>query len=217
MLFLIVAILVALIAAGLLFFGLRLLLGRHWLLGWLRGMAGLVLIAFAAGLLLAAWDLRNYRQVQLEEPIATLAFSKRDAKRFNVVVGGQDGSEQVFDLAGDMWQLDVRLLKWADPLARLGLKPGYRLDRLSGRYLSLEDEQQLPRTVLPLQNEQPLVDAWYWLHQLDRFLPVIDAQYGSATYMPMVDGALFSVGMGSTGLVARPLNDRAKLAIEQWQ
>lgn len=217
MLFLSVAILVALIAAGLLFFGLRLLLGRHWLLGWLRGMAGIAFIAAAAALALAAWDLHSYRQAQTEQPIATLAFSKLEPKRFSVVVGTQDGAERHVELSGDMWQLDVRLLKWADALARLGLKPGYRLDRLSGRYLSLEDEQQLPRTVLALDDHQPAVDAWYWLHQLDRFLPVIDARYGSATYMPMVDGALFSVGMGSSGLVARPLNDRAKLAIEEWQ
>ena len=217
MLFLSVAILVALVAAGLLYFGLRLLLGSHWLLGWLRGTVGLVVIALAVALALAAWDLRSSRRAQTEQPIATLAFSKIEPKHFSVVVGSPDGSERHVELNGDMWQLDVRLLKWADTLARLGLKPGYRLDRLSGRYLSLEDEQQLPRSMFGLNDQQPLVDAWYWLHQLDRFLPVIDAQYGSATYMPMVDGALFSVGMGSTGLVARPLNDRAKLAIEEWQ
>jgi hypothetical protein len=217
MVFLSVAILVALVAVGLLFFGLRLLFGRHWLLGWLRGMLGIAFTALAAALALAAWDLHSYRQVQTEQPIATLAFSKLEPKRFSVVVGDQNGDERRLELSGDMWQLDVRLLKWADALARLGLKPGYRLDRLSGRYLSLEDEQQLPRTVLALTEHQPAVDAWHWLHQLDRYLPVIDAQYGSATYMPMIDGALFSVGMGSSGLVARPLNDRAKLAIEQWQ
>ena len=49
------------------------------------------------------------------------------------------------------------------------------------------------------------------------WLSIVDATYGSATFLPMADGAIFSVSMGSSGLVARPLNDRADLALKEWE
>jgi hypothetical protein len=213
----VVALAVALLALLVLVVGLRLLLGRRWLLAWLRGCAGLLLLAVAAVALLAAWDLYGYRQLLVEKPIATLAFTGDGDHHYNVVLIDEGGGEQRHSLKGDMWQLDVRLLKWHDGLARLGLKPGYRLDRLAGRYISLEDEQRLPRTVVGLDQRQSAIDSWRWLRQLDAHISLVDAEYGSATYLPMADGALYSVALGPSGLVARPLNDRAELAIEQWQ
>jgi hypothetical protein len=212
-----VAIALGVLAAGVALLALRLLFGRHWLLGWLRGMFGLVLLALAVVVALAAWDLRGYHQVLAEQPLGTLAFSQQGEQHFAVTLVGPEGNEQHFELNGDMWQLDVRMLKWTDALARLGFKPGYRLDRLSGRYVTLEDEQQRPRSVLALRSDKPTLDVWYWLHRINHQFSLLDATYGSATYMPMVDGAMFSVSMGSSGLVARPLNERAKLAVERWQ
>lgn len=217
MLYTVIAVVIAVIAAAVALAGLRLLLGRHWLLGWLRGSAGLLLVAVAATAAFAAWDLRGYRQILAEKPVATLAFTRAGDQHYKVVLVDEEGNEQRHELYGDMWQLDVRLLKWSDGLARLGLRPGYRLDRLSGRYLSLEAEQRRPRSVVALGEGEPALDAWLWLQQLQAYIPLIDAQYGSATYLPMADGALYSVGMGPSGLVARPLNDRARLSIERWQ
>ncbi|HEY3697764.1 MAG TPA: cation/multidrug efflux pump [Spongiibacteraceae bacterium] len=216
MIYLSVAIVLALIAVLVLLLALRLLIG-NWILGWLRGSLGLLLAGVAVVFGLSAWDLRNYEQVLDAKPIGTLAFNKLDDKQFNVTMVDHSGNEQRYQLSGDLWQLDVRLLKWIDTLARLGVKPGYRLDRLSGRYLSLEDEQKLPHTVVSLRDKEPLFDVWSWLRQANRYFSLIDAQYGSAAYLPMVDGALYSINIGPSGVVAYPLNERAKLAVDQWQ
>jgi hypothetical protein len=40
--------------------------------------------------------------------------------------------------------------------------------------------------------------------------------YGSATYLPMADGADYEVTVSQSGLVARPLNDAARLAVGAW-
>ena len=152
-----------------------------------------------------------------EQPLGTLSFKALGDQHFAVDLADTRGTERHFELHGDMWQLDVRVLKWANALARIGFQPGYRMDRLSGRYLSLEDEQTQPRSVIGLREEPPLVDSWLWLHKINRHFSLIDATYGSATYLPMADGAMFSVDMGATGLIARPLNDRARLAVQRWQ
>jgi hypothetical protein len=46
---------------------------------------------------------------------------------------------------------------------------------------------------------------------------VVDAQYGSATYIPMADNATYYVTMSQTGLLARPANDEARTAIQGWK
>lgn len=216
MIYLGVAIVFALIALFILLLSLRLLIG-NWILAWLRGSAGLLLLAVAIVLALAAWDIRSYQQVASERPIATLAFSKIGDKQFNLNVVDQAGTEVRYQLSGDLWRLDARVMKWFDAAARAGVKSGYRLDRLSGRYLSLSDEQTLPHTSIDLNTEQSYFDVWAQLRSVNRYFSMIEAQDASASYVPMADGALYSATIGSAGLEVQPLNERAKLAVEQWQ
>ncbi|MEE8057286.1 MAG: hypothetical protein V3T17_05555 [Pseudomonadales bacterium] len=196
----------------------RLLFKGSWFLGWLRGMTGILLLAVAVLLTLSAFDLYSYQQLTKEQTIATLNFTKTAPQRFQVsVVDSRSGNEQVHELSGDLWQLDARIIKWNKILAGIGLSTGYRLDRLSGRYYSLEKEHSEPHTVYQLGDTNSLLDIWSWLREYGQVVAIVDASYGSATYLPMQHGALFSVNLSTTGLLARPLNDPAKTAVENWQ
>lgn len=212
-----VAVIVAIIAVGAGLLGLRLLLRRRWVLGWLRGTVGLVLMAAAVVLAFSAWDLQHYRSLSEEQAVAALAFSQLAPRHFQVELKRPGAPAESFELRGDLWQLDVRLLKWHDRLLRWGWAPVYRLDRISGRYLSLEQERTAPRTVVGLQGQEPGIDVWHWLQSLAPYIPLVDARYGSAAYLPMRDGARFTVTVGATGLVARPANGPAQMAVESWQ
>jgi hypothetical protein len=216
MTYFVVALILGLIAVAILAVSLRLLIGS-WLLQWLRGSAGLALLALAVLIALAGWDLRSYQQVNVSKPIATLAFNRIDDKQFAVSMVDQAGTEQRFDITGEMWQFDVRLLRWTGAMAQLDFKPGYRPARLSGHYLSLEDEQKLQRSVIELDSDQSLFDTWAWLLRVNRQFSLLEAVSSSASYLPMADGAMYSVNIDSGGLVAHPLNERAKLAVDHWQ
>lgn len=216
MLFNVIAVLLAIVAALAALLALRLLIGR-WLLGWLRGTAGIALTVLAVTIAVGAWDLRGYRPLSAAEPIGTLSFKRLGAQHFTATLTRADGTERRYELHGDMWQIDARLLRWADALTRLGLKPGYRLDRLGGRYLSLEDEQSRPRSVIGLAESRSTFDIWAWLRRSGNTLGLLAADYGSATYLPMADGALYQIGVGGDGLVAVPLNDPARAAVENWE
>ncbi|ARN75850.1 cation/multidrug efflux pump [Oceanicoccus sagamiensis] len=195
----------------------RLLFKGRWFLGWLRGMSGLLLVVASVLLALAAFDFYSYKQLSKEETIATISFARLDEQRFQVSLVDSDGVERSYELNGDLWQLDARIIKWNRFFAGMGMQPGYRMDRLSGRYYSLEKEHSEQRTVYQLSNSKSVLDMWSWLHEYGQNMSVVDASYGSATYLPMDDGALFSVSLSSTGLVSRPLNERAKEAVEGWQ
>ena len=194
----------------------KLLIGRGWLLGWLRGMLGLVLLAASVVFGLSALDFYSYKQMDKDASIANVSFTRLASQQFKVSLVDSAGTEAIYELSGDLWQLDARVLKWSKAMRSLGLTPGYRLDRLSGRYVALEEERNAPRTVYELSNSRSVLDVWQWLRDFGSD-SLISASYGSATYLPMADGALFSVRLSQTGLAAYPLNDRAKSAVEGWE
>ena len=209
------AVVIAAVAA---YFGLRILARSHWLLGWLRGMFGLLLLVGAVLFVLVAFDIFSYRQILQEKPVATLSFEQLGEQHYRaVIVETHNPRELSFELRGDQWQLDARVVKWKGFVAAAGVKPGYRLDRLGGRYYSLEKERTAERTVHGLSSETPVVDVWGLLRKHPNLLPLADASYGSATFVPMADGAIYEVTLSHTGLLARPLNDRAQAAVNAWQ
>jgi hypothetical protein len=211
------ALLVAIIGVLVLVWAGKNLLKGGWFLGWLKGTFGLALVVVAGVIGLLAWDLFSYRELLGETSVATLSFEQLGEQHYQAVLVNAQGVESQYELRGDQWQLDARIFKWSPALARFGLKPGYRLDRLAGRYYSLESERNAERTVYELNSSQSSVDSWTWLRSVDSQVPWIDALYGSATFVPMSDGALYEVTLSHSGLLSRPLNESAKAAIQRWQ
>jgi len=204
-----------LIALILLLLGLRIMLRRGWFLTWLKGTLAVGMVLVAAGLGLAATDLYSYHSLAKQSEIATLSVEQIDQQRYRVSVFLPQGEAQDYELLGDLWQMDVRVLRWKGPFASLGLQPGYRLDRLSGRYLRLEDERDRERSLHQLSGSNTGFDVWRLLHASGK-QNWVEASYGAATYMPLRDGARFSIQLSSLGVMARPLNREAQEAVERW-
>lgn len=217
MFYTIFSVFIILLGLALVYAALRLLARRHWLMGFLRGFVGLGLLVLALMLALVSLDLFSYRQMAQEEPVATLSLKRLGEQRFEATLVHNNGQEESFELRGDQWQLDARIIKWQGFLGGLGIKPGYRLDRLSGRYYTLNDERSAERTVYSLDNQKWGPDLWAWINQNPGWFPVVDARYGSATFVPMADNALFEVRLSSSGLLARPLNEPARQALSVWE
>jgi hypothetical protein len=119
-------------------------------------------------------------------------------------------------LRGDEWQIDARVLKWYALANLVGFDSAYRLERISGRYADIERERNAPRTVFTL-NSPYGIDTWTLLRTWRRYLPWVDAFYGSAVYVPMSDGAQFQVLVSQSGLIVRPLNGVARDAVGAWK
>jgi hypothetical protein len=118
-------------------------------------------------------------------------------------------------IRGDEWQLDARVLTWTPPATILGLDPIYQLERLSGRYSTVDRERSELRTVHALAEERTL-DLWSLAHDFPKFAPGVDAYYGTATYLPLADGARFRVTLSRDALIARPVNELAREAVGNW-
>ena len=176
-----------------------------------------LLFAFVAGMaFVVIFSYLGYERLVAEERVASIAFERlrSDEYRARLMVAGQ--ADRFFDLQGDEWQIDARLVTWKPPATILGLDPIYRLDRISGRYAEIERERTAARTVHSLAAEQP-VDVWRIARARPLLLPGVDAHYGSATFVPMVDGARFDISLSRDALIARPANEIAEMAIGNWE
>ena len=196
--------------------GLRRLLRARFFAASRSAFLGLLLVAGAAFLFAFSATLHSYARLTYEEPIAQLAFVALGPQLYTAtLVRAPAGDVETFALSGDEWQLDARVLKWRGVANLLGLDARYRLERLGGRYLEIEQEREAQRTVYAL-GAAPALDLWLLARAYPRWLPFVDAVYGSATYLPMADGARYQVTISQTGLVARPTNEAAEMAVRGW-
>ncbi len=65
-------------------------------------------------------------------------------------------------------------------------------------------------------NQPQRIDLWDLVHRYPSWVAWMDALYGSATFLPMADGALYEIKVSQSGLVARPLNQAARDAVAGW-
>ena len=170
-------------------------------------------LIFVLCALLAAFGgtaLLGYRRLAAESAIATLDARELAPQRYAVTVTTPDGVQREVELSGDDWQLDARVIKWDVRAVVLGAPPLYQLDRISGRYRDVAAEREAPKSVVALTPMQAF-DLWHLKQRYPRWLPWVDADYGSAAYLPLVDGGHYSVTLAAAGgLVARPADAATK-------
>ena len=184
--------------------------GSVYLLG-----AAIVAALGVGGAMLAA-SLHTYSRFTHEQEAARVVLRALGPQRYELLLVRVGEPSRRYELRGDEWQIDARVLKWKGMGTLLGLDTLYRFERLAGRYADTGQEKTLPRTVYPLAAQAPF-DLWSLLKDHQRWLPFADALYGSAAYAPMADGAQYSVNVSTTGLLIRPLNEPAKKALGGWK
>jgi hypothetical protein len=195
--------------------GIRRIWRRRIVAGSLEGLLGLLFFAITALIVVLSTNLYTYDRLTHESKAAEISFREIGPQHFGSTLKFKN-KIQILDLRGDDWQIDARVLKWRGMATLLGFDTLYRLDRLSGRYRDVEQEKTAPRTVYSLSEEKGL-DLWLMVKKFKRWIPWVDALYGSGTYMPMVDGASYTVFVSFTGLLARPSNDIALKAASEWR
>lgn len=207
-----------LLLLGLLFFSIACtrLRRRRWLGAGGHGLFSITLLAIAMALVAVGFNLHTYQRLTHERDVAEISFRQLAPQRFQVRIHYPDRDRyQELQLSGDAWQIDARVLKWHGPALLAGLDSGYRLERISGRYENIEAERNQTRSVHAL-SDNPGVDLWSLTRRFERWLPWLDAGYGSATYLPMRDDARYRISMTQSGLIARASNTAGQQAIDTW-
>ena len=175
----------------------------------LRTVFGLLLLSLGALAGGIGVGMRGYRALTREDVAARVAVRPLGAQRFEATFRVPDRPEMTFELAGDQIYVDAHILKWTPMANVLGLHTAYELDRVAGRYDDIAQERSAERTIFPLGEERP-VDLFGLRRRFTALAPLLDAEYGSGTFVPVTQPAELELRVSTTGLLIRETNPLPK-------
>jgi hypothetical protein len=209
--FVVVAAVLAVLGALLVLAGVVALFRARFLAFAVRLLLGLVLVFVGTTVGLVSLGMQGYRALTREETAARLFVAPRAPQRFSARVVYRDGREATFDLAGDEIYVDAHILKWKPMANLLGLHTAYELGRVAGRYRDIGQERTAARTVYSLARDRE-VDLFDLRSRYTFLSPLVDAEYGSASFVPVPNAspggarpAEFELRVSTTGLLIRPV------------
>ena len=170
--------------------------------GVLQLVVGVLFLACAALGGVIAVGTAGYTAFTREVVAATATVEPQDDGSHLVDVLLADGTQNTFVILGDELYVDAQILKWHPAANMVGLHTGYTLDRIAGRYRELEDEQGRPRTIYRLSSEPP-VDLFDIVRRWPFLSGLVDATYGSGTFVPLGDRSVYEIRVSTSGLLVR--------------
>jgi hypothetical protein len=183
--------------------GLTALFGLHPLRFMTRTLLGLLLISVGVLEGTITIGIQGYRSLTQEDLAARIFVRPYAPQQFTAKLSFPNGREASYAISGDEIYVDARILKWHALANLLGLSTAYELDRIGGRYRDVERERSAPRTLYTLGKEKP-VDLFALRKRFPFLEHFVDAQYGSAAYVPVGEPAELELRVSTTGLLIRP-------------
>lgn len=169
----------------------------------LRTLMGLLLLSLGALTGAVGVGMQGYRALTREDLAARIVVQPIGSQLFSATVHipGRPRASY-YELAGDALYVDAHILKWHPSVNVLGLHTAYELDRIAGRYDDVERERSAARTVHSLAPERR-VDLFGLRTRYAFLAPLLDAEYGSGTFVRVTAPAEFEVLVSTTGLLIR--------------
>lgn len=172
-----------------------------------RLLIGLAVTAVGALAAAVALGIAGYEAFTREVVAARISVVPSGPQRFDAKVKFADGREAGFVIAGDELYVDAHILKWKPVANVLGLHTAYELDRIAGRYRAVEQERKSIRTVYPLGLPK-VVDLFALRNRYAWLAPLVDAEYGSASFVPVTKPAELEVRVSTSGLLIREVEGK---------
>ena len=148
-------------------------------------------------------NIYTYNRLTAEAPIAQLTFTPVKNQEFNATIKlGDFCTEKDFTIYGDEFRIDARFLKWKAWATLFGADPLYRVERLSGRYADIND-QNTKRSVSYQLNPATTFDFSHLFERYNDHLSFIDTDYGSSAYETMNTNSIFTVFRTQSGILIR--------------
>lgn len=146
---------------------------------------------------------QGYNALTKEELVAKIKVTPTGEQSFHARMEFTDGNSQVFSLKGDELMIDAYVLKWKPWANVLGLHTAYRLDRIRGRYINLQDEKNQPATVFAI-NAKSSAGVAEWRQEYSVLSVLLDVEHGSASFVNANELTEYQLAVTTNGLLIRP-------------
>lgn len=165
------------------------------------------ILASATTLFFAAF-IQSYKSFTKKELAALVRCvpvdNYRDAMQMELtfVKNGRMADSAEFTLTGDQWAIEGNILKWKDWLNFAGLHTMYKLTRVRGRFVNIQDEVSRSPSVYSLveEEEEP---RWRWLYKYGHKLPFVTAVYGNTVFTYPSKETVYEIYVTTSGFMAQ--------------
>ncbi len=138
-------------------------------------------------------SLKGYENFTYNKPIFSIECPIKSDEYFElkfVPLQDEDGAVKYYRVKGQQFVIEGHIIKWENFFVTLGMKPLYRVTRLTGRYISVDDEKGKERSVYEIAEETMM---WRWLMRYGEKTPGIDAVYGTSSFKDAMEYKKYTV------------------------
>ncbi len=137
--------------------------------------------------------LKGYEHFTYNKPILSVECSLKQDDSFVlkfIPLDGKESQARFYRVKGQQFVIEGHIIKWENFFVTVGMKPLYQVTRLTGRYVSINDEKEKERSVYEIEEETML---WRWLMQYGEKIPGIDAVQGISSFKDAVENKKLTV------------------------
>jgi hypothetical protein len=137
--------------------------------------------------------LKGYENFTYNKPIYSVECSLKQEDSFVlnfIPLNGDDRPASFYRIKGQQFVIEGHIVKWENFFVMVGMKPLYQVTRLTGRYISIDDEKEKQRSVYEVEEE---TKVWRWLMKYGEKIPGIDAVQGISSFKDAEDNKKFIV------------------------
>ncbi len=201
--------LIAAIVAGLVSFyqGFSLLarLKKGRLIAATRKTINLIFFLAISGLAsLIILTTRGYEALTHEQSVAVIQITPLSEQNFVAQIEFADGRSETYHLQGDEIMFEANILKWKAWTNLFGFTTAYRLDRVRGRYQTLQDEQNRSPSVYSIRGSDHS-DLADWRKNYQVLSYILDVEHGSASYVSARENKTLELMVTNSGLMLREI------------
>ena len=166
------------------------------------------LILFVSCFFLVKFYLASYRFFSERRLVAVVECKQAD-KSSNKTLDieffpdSDEAHERTFLFNSDEWVLESRIVQWKSFLGIAGARSYFQLERLSGRYLDIEQEKTMPRVVYGLDTHKK--GLWEFIYKYQKLMPFVEAAYGNSAFVRFENGKIFHVYVTNSGLMIKDM------------
>jgi len=147
-------------------------------------------------------SIKGYSALTREDETAAAEINPTGIQTFTAMITFPDGYKEQYQLTGDEFYIDAHILKWKYPVNILGIHTMYEFDRVAGRYKIVDDDTTKKRTVNSLTQNR-LIDIFNLRLKYPFLSFLLDAEYGSASFVTADKPKKINVLVSTTGLLIR--------------
>ena len=132
-------------------------------------------------------SLKGYEHFAYNKPIFSIECPIKEDDSFVIKfipLDGEENEARFYRVKGQQFVIEGHIIKWENFFVTVGMKPLYQVTRLTGRYVSINDEKEKERSVYEIAEE---TKVWRWLMKYGEKIPGIDAVYGISSFKDAVE------------------------------